>query len=98
MSQDKHPLQHLLDVSDYTTFAYSGRGMGDRTCLGVKIPQGDDALVLAAGVIESLGAPYCGPTDHEEVAEAFREARQDSLGKGSVVYFPSIEYVGKEAS
>jgi hypothetical protein len=72
---------------------YSGRRMGQRECLAVSIEQGDDALGLAGEVIAQLGNPDTGPTEHEEIAEAFRNAREDSLGKGMIIYFPDVEYV-----
>ena len=67
--------------------------MGQRSCLGVILEQGDDGLGLAAEVIEQLGNADTGPTEHEEIAEAFRNAREDALGKGGAVYFPDVEFV-----
>lgn len=95
-SVTKHPLQEILETLDsdqYKVRSYAGRGMRQRECLAVTVAEGGDVLGLAADVIAQLGNVDTGPTEHEEVSEAFSNARVDSLGKGTVIYFPDVEYV-----
>jgi hypothetical protein len=72
---------------DFVVSSYSGRGMCGRQCLAVSF----------SGTIEQLFAKVLfvldGKKDFAFVADAFENVRQDSLGKGIVVYFPDEEYV-----
>lgn len=67
---------------------YSGRGMFGKQCIGFYVEQGD-SLMGAASVM--MLAAQGGPSELEELHEAFQSARTDSMGKGTIVYFPSIE-------
>jgi len=58
--------------------SYSGRGMYGRYCLGLDIPPGKDATLVAI-----------------KMGEAFKllgQGSQDSMGHGSILYWPRIRY------
>lgn len=79
----KHPLQKILEECDYECRSYSGRNMFGKHCLGVSV---DNVNIMIANVIRNV------IFDKEEIAEAFESMKSDSLGKGTIVYFTSIEY------
>ena len=81
-------VQAILEDAGYETDAYSGRGMGGKECLSVSMD----------GHIGKLFSDVLGaiePEDTEAMAKAFRGMQQDSMGKGSVVYFPRIPFEAK---
>lgn len=89
----KHPLQHALESlsnedDSFRVSSYSGRGMHGTECLSVSCSR---IGPLVAGVMRYL--PLDRGSDVDQVAEAFEDLAQDSLGRGIVVYFPGIKYV-----
>lgn len=73
--------------------AYSGRGMYGATCVGVYL----DASLPATAFGILFGAAI---VDHDDtmsavdvLAEVTRDLRTDSMGLGTVVYWPHIAYV-----
>lgn len=84
--------QQILKAAGYKCEAYSGRGMGGEKCLSVSLAadgNGPPSNIgrLFADVLEATRDEYQG-----HVAVAFRKMRTDSLGKGTVVYFPGVEF------
>lgn len=77
----------LLKKSGYEPRSYSGRGMYGEECLGV-----------SAYDVESLFQDLLDhATDAESLAylrteKIFGKARSDSLGRGIIVYWPSIKW------
>lgn len=83
-----HIIQRILsDV--YDCRAYSGRGMNGKKCLGVDI--GTDSIGAAMAEIFFRLRSRDEET-HDGVANAFRLMRTDSLGQGTIVYFPGVEF------
>ena len=85
---EKHSLQEILDDNNYNTRAYSGRGMYGRACLGVAV---DNVGRLLSGIVHEVN-----DDNREEIAEAFRGMAMDSLGLGTIVYFPEVTYVSDD--
>ena len=59
---------------------YSGRGMVGAECVGFVLESADQAVILGAGIADVMeldGIPF------------IKNARQDSMGRGIIIYFPS---------
>lgn len=79
--------QQVLEAAGYVTRAHSGHGMSGRDCLSVTLA-GDGMMGrFFADVLEAIDAEEMDPAAH-----AFRRMRTDSLGKGTVVYFPGVPF------
>lgn len=85
----RHVLQRVLERAGHECRAYSGRGMYGRHCLGIDIDRGQLGVVFA-DVLENGALEE--EEDIEAMAEAFRRMSTDSMGLGSVLYFPGIPY------
>ena len=85
-------LQELIETElGFETQEYSGRGMYGKTCLGVTIEEN------LPGVLLNLGYTI-REFEYDEEDPITRPSRicMDSMGLGTIVYFPNVEYVGKE--
>jgi hypothetical protein len=82
---DSARLIALFRKAGYAPRPYSGRGMFGRECLGVslRVP----ASEFWADVIE-----HVSKADRAGVREVMREAREDTLGRGTILYFPRIQF------
>lgn len=83
----KKTVQHLNDELEgerdlYRVSAYSGRGMYGRQCVAVTTPVGADMSEVSM----IMGDLY----------REFGQPRRDSMGLGSVFYWPAIKYEGIE--
>ena len=73
----------------YLTTDYSGRGMYGERCVGIVC---DDV----ASTLFTLGMEIGDRISNEtgttwlELAETFKQSRQDSMGLSSIVYFPGL--------
>lgn len=85
----KHSLQIACENAELSVRSYSGRGMYGRTCLGVTL--GGDIGNAVADIFLAM-AHTASPSDMEEVADAFRGMQTDSMGRGTIMYFPGIEF------
>lgn len=86
----KHALQVAFENAGLDIRSYSGRGMYGETCIGFTT---DRNLGNAfADLISSL-AHSSDSVNMEELADAFRSMQTDSMGLGTIVYFPGIEFV-----
>lgn len=63
---------------------YSGRGMLDRTCLGVVVPSVQDI----ADLYFYIGWAYCEEPQSEPMR---KDLRIDNLGRDYVLYWPSVK-------
>ena len=82
----------------YRPQSYSGRFMYGRRCVGVVVPRGGmlrvgSDLVMAAVLTDDVQAD-----DAVGIAEAvsalMRDARTDSMGLDTIVYWPDMEWDG----
>lgn len=72
--------------------SYSGRGMYGKACVGVDCARGDSHAVVANIVIGLMSLKDAD----EEAAEHFTldgAVATDSMGLGSIVYFPRLPWV-----
>jgi len=75
--------QELLQDAGYEPMPYSGRGMYGKYCIAVRT---GDIGHLFADVLSATKDNKSIQLD--EVSDAFRSMRTDSLGLDTVVYFP----------
>lgn len=83
------------DPDSYSLYKdYSGRGMYGKKCVGVTC---GSAMKLAAAVMEEC-AGLVGDEDFDmsEIADDFRRASTDSMGRDMIVYFPGVEWEGED--
>jgi hypothetical protein len=86
--QTKSNLQTILEAcDDCQVCSYSGRGMSGRTCLGIVVNSSVGEVL--AMLVESVD-----DSNREEIVQAVRSMRTDSMGRGVVLYWPSIAFVG----
>jgi hypothetical protein len=100
-----HTLQSLLmQVRDSAQFdvdvrSYSGRGMYGENCLGVTISPGEMGqfiarLMEAQHLLDTEeGDEEVKETEWEAVAKGLRRWTQDSMGRGTIIYFPGVPFV-----
>jgi hypothetical protein len=97
---DKHPLQTMFeDMSEEAgddalrVRSYSGRGMYGKQCLGVDTDMGIGALMAhLVRFVAGLDQGTCqGEYDVECIAEALDGMQTDSMGRGTIVYFPNVQ-------
>lgn len=82
-----------LEDADYTPEPYSGRGMYGKTCVSVSGGGNDTERPSIWELAKELANErWDGEFDNVP------EPRQDSLGLGIVLYWPSYEWPEKEAS
>ena len=86
----KHALQVVFENAGLDIRSYSGRGMYDKTCIGFTTNRNIGNAF--ADIISSL-AHSSDSVNMEEVADAFRTMQTDSMGFGTIVYFPGTEFV-----
>jgi hypothetical protein len=79
--------QEVLEEAGYEPMPYSGRGMYGKYCVGVRT--GDIGHLFA----DILSVTKDNSSVHlDEVSDAFRCMRTDSLGLDVIIYFPTVEY------
>lgn len=96
---DKESYEKLVSAIEdagHEVFGYVGRGMhgmhGSK-CLAVECDGGPDFFLdLAVSLCENAEEP----SEVLEILDALRGSRTDTMGHGSVVYWPSIEWAGEE--
>lgn len=72
---------------------YSGRGMYGRTCIGFDLEQGLTPMAFFGAVLEGLEDAEADDREMalSALAVMMRDARTDSLGLGTILYFPSFK-------
>jgi len=80
---EKHLLQQLLEADGLQCRSYSGRNMYGKACLAVVAPLGE--LMAAVACTTELNS--------EDICEAVRGVKEDSLGRDTIYYFPEIPFV-----
>ena len=74
-------IQILEDAGLDVRTDYSGRGMHGRTCVGAVTD--DDFTTVLADIVANC-------EDCEQAAELIRTANTDSMGRGTIVYWPRV--------
>ena len=79
------------DAETLLTTDYSGRGMYDRNCVGF---YAEPAMVIAA-FAKALGEDRNLDWDME-LMELAEMVRTDSMGRGTITYFPSLQIINED--
>jgi hypothetical protein len=95
-------LAEACDQSGEVNFRpdYSGRGMYGRECVGITGPYFDCMQVISAVIVEAArnmadaDMPDFG--EFEQKVETLMNFSQDSMGRGAIIYWPSLESVKVE--
>lgn len=87
-------LKQIIEDSGHKVRSYSGRGMYGKECLGVTVGRSGIGK-LVADIIMQL-ADMHEDTPHSVVAEAFEGMCTDSMGTGTIVYFPDTPFTVDE--
>ena len=89
----KHALQTVLEDLDFDCRSYSGRGMYGESCLAIA---GGSIGSLIAGLVEFVWACNDASTDCisnvRDIVCGLENMRSDSIGVGSVFYFPGVPF------
>jgi hypothetical protein len=73
------------------TWTYSGRSMYGKQCLAVTLEQYESPAQFMFQLGFEIKERYCDDDASEyDVYDLFCEPREDSMGRGSVIYWPSI--------
>jgi hypothetical protein len=91
---EKSKLQELLE-DEFQCRSYSGRAMYGASCLAVTLDDGPGHLV--ATLVEAATREGLSAVEDRALGRALRSWRQDSMGRGIVVYFPGTPYVGDDS-
>lgn len=75
----------LLEAVGYTVRPYSGRSMYGRACPAIDVTP----CIFAGAVLDYEGETRLNPDERAMLIRALRGAREDSMGRGSVLYFPT---------
>lgn len=94
-----HIIQKLLSAGQGTEFgvrSYTGRGCRE-SCLGVTMDAhyelgGLFAHLLRETIRSNHNNAYSNMDMLADLSDAFDNMRSDSLGRGTIVYFPGIKY------
>jgi hypothetical protein len=86
--------EHLiqaLEGSDFTVRDYSGRGMYGTHCVGIDVDTTGDVMKIAAMLTES-------GVEVDEIIELGERMTTDSMGRGMIIYWPSIKLTPAEVA
>lgn len=84
-------LQNIIEMAGYETRTYSARGMYGKECLAFSVDNREGKAEPFAVAAELMDAAIEAGEDFiEPVIEAMRGIRTDSLGRGTVFYFPGV--------
>jgi len=84
----KHVLQRAIEALGIDVRSYSGRGMFGKSCLGVEIDPGDSVTEFSLGVDVGI---WLQENDEDYNSRDFKSS-SDSMGLGTIVYFPYVPY------
>jgi|GEM_PF-2775330 len=85
----KHLVQRAFEaIGEFEIRGYSGRAMYGAECLGVEF-DGRLGHVLSELVRYAAGLER---DDAQELADALRDMRTDSMGRGTIAYFPDVHF------
>lgn len=96
---DPTKLKQFIEDAGFDTRFYSGRAMYGKTCLAFTIGRGESEMSATAQVMREAADAVTEDDDMlvDDAADAFMSARSDSMGLGTVIYFPDIEWTGDES-
>lgn len=88
---DAKKLINLLNDANHSARTYSGRGMFGKECVGVTLDRNTPESEFIADVIEVIADNEEWDT-LREFCSLLRDSRGDSMGLGSIIYWPQIEW------
>jgi len=88
----KHIIQIICEQNDINVRSYSGRGMYGKECLGITFKRGMGFVNVVDAMLEYIQNNEEYYIEIESFREGIRDMQSDSMGLGTVVYFPSVEY------
>jgi len=83
--EDINRFESIAENAGIELQGYSGRG---RECYAISVQEGTVCEMIA----DLLDACYGSLEECEVLAAFLRNAREDSLGRGSIVYFPGAAW------
>lgn len=83
------PLQQILFECEIPTRSYSGRGMYGESCLAFT-PDESIGEVFARVLEKAVANP--GLYNISQLARSLSYMKQDSLGRGTIYYFPGVPF------
>lgn len=84
------------EIIDASVIQYSGRGMFGRQCLAIVVDEDVPSMYLASLITSEIIRASVIDFFDEAAEDAVRicsEAKQDNMGKGTVFYWPDVEYI-----
>ena len=78
-----------------TPRSYSGRGMFGSQCLGITTDEPLRVLALvsyALGLVDGENEVAGSGPEYQELVGKFANARMDSMGRSTILYWPTIEW------
>ncbi len=88
-------LQEIVEDAGFETQSYSGHGMYGKKCLSFNLESGEnelDAFLSIAEAIQSYVESHDDGLELEDITPHFMGAKSDSMGLGTVIYFPNVEW------
>ncbi len=85
-------LMEILEDAGYELRSYSGRGMYGDVCVAFTIGQ----YTEPSGVVAEIVSNVEDANERKAVANIFKSVKTDSMGMGTIVYFPRMKWVGDE--
>lgn len=88
-------LKQIVEDAGFDARSYSGRGMYGLKCLSFNLEREENEFDAFLSIAESAQS-YVESSDDgfklEDVTAYFMGAKSDSMGLGTVIYFPNIEW------
>lgn len=87
-------IKEVVEDAGFDPQSYSGRGMYGRKCLSFNLDRDENVVDAILDLAEALNSHVQDnpEIEFEDAIQEFKGAKSDSMGLGSVVYFPSIEW------
>lgn len=89
--------QDMVEEVGYETRSYSGRGMFGQQCLAIIC---DNTGKLFSDLIDFVECNFNSEERsdmYSDISQAFSHMKEDTLGRGTVVYFPQIKFQDMES-
>ena len=83
-----HILIQAAKAASLDLRSYSGRGMGGKQCVGIDTD--DSAIRVACELIRAARDLTRDESALDELLEAIEETKTDSMGCGTILYWPGI--------
>ena len=90
----KSTLQTMIEYAGFETRSYSGRSMYGKECLAVTSDEAAPEVLTL--LFEEVIMKHPSEEEKEAFAEALRGFKTDSMGRGTVIYWPNVKYVENE--